>query len=97
LMGFYYGFLNRRAQNSVFYRATYFSVLPIILLLFFRENLTTVLKVMFFNGLLVPLLVSLVLLGSSPRTIAEIRRRIRRDSTAGDSIPESYHATTNRP
>jgi hypothetical protein len=95
LIGFYYGFLNRRAQNSIFYRATYFSVLPIILLLFFRENLTTVLKVMFFNGLLVPLLVSLMLLGLSPRTIAEIRARIHHKSATDDSISENQRATTN--
>ena len=75
-LGSYFGFLYRKAHCSVFYRATYFSALPIILLLFFRDNLVTVMKVMFFNGLIVPLFVSLLLLWLSPRTLADIRERI---------------------
>jgi hypothetical protein len=75
-LGSYFGFLYRKAHYSVFYRATYFSALPIILLLFFRDNLVTVMKVMFFNGLIVPLFVSLLLLWLSPRTLVDIKQRI---------------------
>jgi len=84
-IGLYYGFLYKKAQNSVFYRATYFSALPIVFLLFFRESLITVIKVMFFNGLIVPLFVSILLIWLSPRTMADIRSRISRDRGRGDS------------
>ena len=75
-LGFYYGFLYKKALNSVFYRATYFSALPILMFYFFREGLPTVMKVMFFNGLVVPLFVALLLIWLSPRTLADIRSRI---------------------
>ncbi len=75
-IGFYFGFLFTKAQTSVFYRATYFSALPILLLLFFRESLTTVIKVMLFNGLLVSLFVSSLMIWLSPRTTADIRSSV---------------------
>lgn len=77
-MGFYYGFLYKKAHHSVFYRATYFSALPIIVLLFFRDDLVTLMKVMFFNGLIAPLFVSLILVWLSPRSLGDIRQRLMR-------------------
>ena len=77
-IGAYFGFLFTKAQASVFYRAIYFSALPILLLFFFRESLVTVIKVLIFNGLVVPLLVSLFLIWLSPRTMADIRSRFVR-------------------
>ena len=79
LLGFYFGFLFTKAKASVFYRATYFSALPILLLLFFREGLVTVIKVMIFNGLVVPIVVALVLIWFSPHTLSDIRNRISRN------------------
>ena len=60
-IGGYYGFLSKRARYSVFYRAIYFSALPVLLLFFFREPLYTQGKVMFFNGLLVPFIIAFLL------------------------------------
>jgi hypothetical protein len=60
-IGGYYGFLSKRAKYSVFYRAIYFSALPILVFFFFREPLFTLGKVMFFNGLLVPLIIAFLL------------------------------------
>jgi len=70
-IGLYYGFLCKKARHSRFYRATYFSALPVLALLFYREGLTTVIKVLFFNGLLVPLFVALSLVWLFPRPIAD--------------------------
>ena len=96
-IGFYYGYLRKRAQASVFFRATYCSALPIILLLFFRDNLNTVIKVMIFNGLIMPLLVALFLVWVSPRTVADIRRRISHNKARRDSLLESRTAEKARP
>jgi len=60
-IGAYYGFLSKKAKNSLFYRATYFSALPVLTFLFFREGISTVIKVLLFNGLLVPLFIALIL------------------------------------
>jgi len=82
-IGFYYGFLHKKARKSIFYRATYLSALPILLFLFYRESLVTVIKVLFFNGLIIPFCVSLFLIWISPRTIAEIKRRIPYNGVGG--------------
>ena len=66
-IGSYYGFLYKKAQLSIFYRATYFSALPVLTFLFYREGLTTVIKVLFFNGLAVPLFIALSLVWLFPR------------------------------
>ena len=60
-IGGYYGYLYKRAHKSVFYRAVYFSALPILVFFFYREPIFTLVKVMFFNGLLVPVVISLLL------------------------------------
>ena len=72
-IGSYFGFLSKKASSSVFYRATYFSALPLLLFLFFREGLITVVKVMFFNGLIVPLVVSLLMIELSSRPLTRPR------------------------
>lgn len=53
-IGSYYGFLFTKSQYSIFYRTIYFSALPVLLFLFYRDGMATVLKVLFFNGLIVP-------------------------------------------
>jgi len=75
-IGAYYGFLYTRARASTFYRAVYFSALPVLLLLFFREGLATVIKVLAFNGMLVPVFVAFMLIWVSPRPMADIRNRV---------------------
>jgi len=57
-IGSYYGFLFVKSQDSIFYRSIYFSALPVLLFLFYRDGITTVLKVLFFNGLIVPYFVA---------------------------------------
>ena len=74
-IGSYYGFLYKRARLSVFYRATYFSALPVLTFLFYREGLTTVIKVLIFNGLAVPLFIALSLVWLFPRPTTETRCR----------------------
>ena len=74
-IGFYYGFLYKKARFSVFYRATYFSALPVLTLLFYRESLTTVIKVLFFNGLAVPFFIAVSLVWLFPRPIADTGAR----------------------
>ena len=96
-IGFYFGFLYTRSKSSVFYRATYFSALPILLLLFFREGLITVIKVMVFNGLLVPIVVSLILIWFSPRTIADIKSKISRHNVVRRSGSKNHNPPVVRP
>jgi hypothetical protein len=95
-IGFYYRVLYRKAQNSVFFRATYFSALPLLLFLFFRENLITVIKVMFFNGLAVPTFISLFLIWLSPRSLSEIRNGLFNNRGRGESALEKRVTATAR-
>lgn len=95
-LGLYCGFLFKRAQKSIFYRATYFSVLPILLLLFFRETLPTVIKVLIFNGLAVPFVVALFLVWISPATVGEIRRKLALDKTRADAEPRNRGIAASR-
>ena len=60
-IGYYFGFLYKKAKSSVFYRATFFSALPVLMLQFYRENTTTFVKLLFFNGLFLPLVIALLL------------------------------------
>lgn len=53
-IGFFYGFLKKMAKVSIFYRAVYFTLLPLLMFHFFREGLITVFKVIFFNGFILP-------------------------------------------
>jgi hypothetical protein len=78
LVGSYYGFLSRKARYSVFYRATYFSALPVLAFLFFREDLSTIIKVVVFNGLAVPLFIALLLFWCFPQPITETKGRYSR-------------------
>lgn len=57
LIGLFYGYLYKRALTSRFFRAVYFSVLPLLMFYFFREGFITVFKVMFYNSLIFPLIV----------------------------------------
>lgn len=95
-IGFYYGFLFKKAHGSAFFRATYFSALPILLLLFFREGLVTLMKVMFFNGLIAPLLVALILIWLAGRTVSDIRKRISIHRKRGDSAFISHGTVTGK-
>lgn len=54
-VGVFYGYLHRKALSSTFFRATYFSVLPLLMFHFFRDGLVTVVKVMFFNVFIFPM------------------------------------------
>ena len=72
MIGFFYGYLNKLAKFSIFYRAVYFSLLPLLMLHFFREGFITVIKVMFFNGFILPAIIVLflyLLFVKKPRTI----------------------------
>jgi len=53
-IGFFYGYLKVRSYTSYFFRAVYLSVLPVLMLHFFREGFITFFKVVFFNGLILP-------------------------------------------
>lgn len=54
LMGSFYGFLRKMAKSSIFFRAVYFTLLPVLMFHFFREGFITVFKVIFFNGFILP-------------------------------------------
>jgi hypothetical protein len=56
-VGVLYGTLHKKAMTSLFFRAIYFSLLPVLSFHFFREGFITVLKVIFFNGLFFPTVV----------------------------------------
>ncbi len=85
-IGFYLGFLRTKARHSNFYAATYFSALPIMIALFFREGMINVIKVMFFNGLMVPCLVALILLLISPRAEEDTEYEQGQEPYAGHSL-----------
>jgi hypothetical protein len=60
-IGAFYGYLKNKAKYSNFFRATYFSILPLLMFHFFRESFTTVIKVMFFNSLILPFIIVMIL------------------------------------
>lgn len=74
-VGCCYGFLCKKARQSVFYRATYFSALPVLTFFFFRGEFSTVTKVRLFNGLAVPLLIALLPVWLFPRQTGETKDR----------------------
>lgn len=55
--GFYCGAMKASARYSPFFRAAYFILLPLVSLYFFREGFSTIFKVLFFNGLFMPLII----------------------------------------
>lgn len=59
-VGSFYGYVRQKSYNSSFFRAVYFSTLPILMFHFYREGFITVFKIMFFNGFILPLLVILL-------------------------------------
>lgn len=61
-IGFFYGYLRKKGKSSHFFKAVYFSVLPLLMFHFFREGYITVIKVMFFNSLIFPFLCLYILL-----------------------------------
>lgn len=69
------GGLNKRAHFSTFYRAIYFSILPLLMFHFFRENFITVIKVAFFNGFILPFLtvIFIYLFFGNPRSEAQVK------------------------
>lgn len=61
LIGLFYGYLKKLAKFSRFYKAVYFSLLPLLMFHFFREGFITVIKVIFFNGFILPLVIVMFL------------------------------------
>jgi len=55
-IGYFYGFLRAKSFWSPFFRAVYFSLLPLLMFHFFREGFITFIKVLIFNGLIFPFL-----------------------------------------
>ena len=77
MIGFLYGYLNKLAKFSIFYRAVYFSLLPLLMFHFFREGFITVIKVMFFNGFILPAIIVLflyLLFVKKPRTYNDSKK-----------------------
>lgn len=60
-IGGFYGLLFKFSQRSNFMRAVYFSILPLLMFHFFREGFITVFKVMFYNALILPFIIIIVL------------------------------------
>ncbi len=60
-VGLFLGMLRRRSGASEFYRAVYFSILPLLMFHFFREGFVTVVKVIFFNGFILPFIMVFVM------------------------------------
>ncbi|WP_407291292.1 O-antigen polymerase [Stutzerimonas zhaodongensis] len=53
-IGYFYGFLRVKSSWSPFFRAVYFSLLPLLMFHFFREGFITFIKVLIFNGVVFP-------------------------------------------
>jgi hypothetical protein len=60
LIGFFYGFLRVKSFYSYFFRAAYFSLLPLLMFHFFREGFITFIKVLVFNGMIFPFILLFV-------------------------------------
>ena len=60
LIGFFYGFLRVKSFYSYFFRAVYFSLLPLLMFHFFREGFITFIKVLVFNGMIFPFILLFV-------------------------------------
>lgn len=56
-IGFYFGYLYRKATNSVFFRTIYFSSLPLILFQFYNQYMYSFFKLLFWNAFLFPFLI----------------------------------------
>lgn len=53
-IGSFFGYLKKQSNKSEFYRATYFTVLPLLMFHFYRAEFITVIKALFFNGFILP-------------------------------------------
>lgn len=73
-MGFYFASLYKMAATSVTYRAIYLSSLPALIFYIQREGFVTVLKLLFFNSLALPLAILLLTYALSFVTRAPARR-----------------------
>ncbi len=60
-VGGYVGYLRKMAYKSAFFRASYFSILPMFMFHFYREGFITVIKVLFFNAFILPLILLFLL------------------------------------
>lgn len=60
--GCVFGFLKRRASISSFYRAIYFSVLPLLLFLYYRDGFMSMIKISVFNSYIFPMTILLFLM-----------------------------------
>lgn len=56
-IGIFYGFLREKSNSSIFFRAVYFSLLPVLMFHFFREGFITFIKITFFNGFILPAII----------------------------------------
>ena len=56
-IGIFFGFLRVKSNCSLFYRAVYFSLLPVLMFHFFREGFVTFIKITFFNGFIFPAII----------------------------------------
>lgn len=54
LVGCYVGYIRKKAYFSNFFKAVYFTILPLFMFHFFREGFITVFKVLFFNSFILP-------------------------------------------
>lgn len=61
IIGLIYGFLCAKSHVSSFFRAVYFSLLPVLMFHFYREGFITFIKVFLFNGIFLPFLVLMCL------------------------------------
>lgn len=60
IIGAYIGYIRKKAFSSKFFKAVYFSILPIFMFHFYREGFITVIKILFFNSFIFPFIVILL-------------------------------------
>lgn len=57
LIGFYFNLLFRKSKDSIFFRAIYFLVVPLLIFQFYNQFLFSFFKLLFWNGLFLPILI----------------------------------------
>ncbi|WP_428016037.1 hypothetical protein [Arcobacter sp.] len=60
IIGAYIGYIRKKAFSSKFFKAVYFSILPIFMFHFYREGFITVIKILFFNAFIFPFIIILL-------------------------------------
>jgi len=56
-IGCFFGYIYRKALNSIFYRTVYFSIVPLLMFQFYNQHIYALFKLLFWNGFILPYMI----------------------------------------